>query len=186
MIGRVVGGYAIVKELGTGGMGKVYLGEHRRLGRRVAIKMLLEELARDPKICARFLNEARATSLIAHPGIVEIINCDLHEGRPYIVMELVDGESLATVMARVGPLASEIVTVGSVIGQVASALAAAHARGIVHRDLTPDNVFVIVARPAPAQVTIKIIDFGVAKLTGESRGQAARTEPGTVLGTPAY
>ena len=186
MIGSVVGGYAIIKELGTGGMGKVYLGEHRRLGYRVAIKMLLAEVARDPAICARFFNEARATSLIGHPGIVEIINCDLHEGRPYIVMELLDGESLAGVMARVGPLAGEIVTVGSVIGQVASALGAAHARGIVHRDLTPDNVFVLVAGTAPVQVTTKILDFGVAKLTGDSRGQSARTEPGTVLGTPAY
>jgi serine/threonine-protein kinase len=186
MIGRVFAGYAIVSEIGAGGMGRVYLATHRRLGRRAAVKVLLPEFASDPEIAARFFDEARATSLIDHPGIVEIYNCGSLDDQPFIVMEHVDGESLATIVARTGPLAGEPVTVASLLGQVASALAAAHAAGIVHRDLTPDNVFAILEREPAPRLSTKTLDFGVAKLAVDRRAPGAGTRPGTILGTPAY
>jgi serine/threonine-protein kinase len=187
MIGRVFGGYALIKEIGTGGMGKVYLGEHHRLGRRAAVKVLLPALARDEEIAARFFNEARATSLIRHPGIVEIYNCDVLDGQAFIVMELLDGESLEVALARVAQLAAEPGTVASVLGQIAAALAAAHAQGVIHRDLTPGNVFLLAGRGgAGPSIATKILDFGVAKLAAEWLGPGASTRPGAVLGTPAY
>jgi serine/threonine-protein kinase len=186
MIGRVFAGYAIVSEIGAGGMGRVYLAEHRRLGRPAAVKVLLPELISDPEIAARFFDEARATSLIEHPGIVEIYNCGLSDDQPFIVMEHVSGASLASVVERVGPLVGEPATVVSLIGQVAGALAAAHGAGIVHRDLTPDNVFAVVTREPAPRLTTKTLDFGVAKLAVDRRAPGAGTRPGTILGSPAY
>src|SRR3954447_18603179 len=141
MIGRIIGSYSIVDKLGSGGMGEVYLAEHRRIARRAAIKFLLPSLSRDSDVVARFFNEARATSVIRHPGIVEIFDCDVVEDRAYIVMEYLEGESLAGALNRVGSFAGETASVASVAGQIASALSAAHAKGIVHRDLKPENVF---------------------------------------------
>jgi serine/threonine-protein kinase len=183
MIGETVGSYRIVAKLGEGGMGAVYLGEHEHIARKAAIKVLLPELSANKQIVARFFNEARATSLIRHPGIVEIIDCSvLPNGNAYIVMEYLTGESLGSHLrahGRVPPSRALALT-----RQVAAALSAAHSQHIIHRDLKPDNVFVLAA-PDPSP--IKILDFGIAKLTqGGSREGSQTTRTGALIGTPAY
>jgi serine/threonine protein kinase len=186
MIGRTVGNYTIVDKLGSGGMGEVYLAEHRRIARRAAIKFLLPSLSRDGDVVARFFNEARATSLIRHPGIVEIYDCDVVDERAYIVMEYLDGESLGAAIARTGGFPGEVSSIASVAGQIASALAAAHAKGIVHRDLKPENIFLALQDGTEAPFVVKILDFGIAKLAGENHGVASHTRTGSLLGTPVY
>jgi len=187
MIGRSIGSYTIVGKLGSGGMGEVYLAEHRRMGRRAAIKFLLPSLSRDPDVVSRFFNEARATSVIKHPGIVEIYDCDVVDDRAYIVMEYLEGESLAGALQRVGSYDREIASVASVAGQIASALAAAHAKGIIHRDLKPENVFLALDEAGGGPFTVRILDFGIAKLAGDGViGAGPNTRTGSILGTPIY
>jgi serine/threonine-protein kinase len=188
LIGRTIGSYTIVDKLGAGGMGEVYLAEHRRIARRAAIKFLLPSLSRDSDVVARFFNEARATSVIKHPGIVEIFDCDVVDDRAYIVMEYLEGESLAGALNRVGSFAGEIASVASVGGQIAGALSAAHAKGIIHRDLKPENVFLAMEDGGDGNFTVRILDFGIAKLAGDSAigGGGSNTRTGSVLGTPVY
>ena len=166
----------------------VYLARHRHIGRDAAIKVLLPELTKNEDIVARFLTEARATAAIRHPGIVEILDCDIDSnGRAYIVMEYLRGESLANCLARARRSLSALPSVVSVGSQVASALAAAHERGIVHRDLKPDNMFLSTDGGARTPVVIKILDFGIAKLvSGNNEGNTHKTRTGSMLGTPAY
>jgi serine/threonine-protein kinase len=184
MIGRTVGGYVILERIGAGGMGEVYLGEHRRLERQAAIKFLLPGLSRDADLVTRFFNEARALSMIKHPGIVEVLDCDVLDDRAYIVMEYLVGESMGDVLARVGGLVSEARAVAAVLGQVASALDVAHAKGIIHRDLKPENLFFALDEQRPFGV--KILDFGIAKLASENVANTSFTRPGSLLGTPTY
>jgi serine/threonine protein kinase len=184
MIGQSVGGYTIVERIGAGGMGEVYVAEHRRLDRRAAIKFLLPGLSRDADLVSRFFNEARALSRIDHPGIVQVLDCDVLADRAYIVMELLEGESMAAVLARTTESPAEPRQAAAVAGQVASALALAHEKGIIHRDLKPDNVFFALGRQAPFGV--KILDFGIAKLATDNFGATSHTRPGSLLGTPAY
>jgi tRNA A-37 threonylcarbamoyl transferase component Bud32 len=183
MVGSSIGSFQIVSVLGQGGMGIVYVGEHRRIARRVAIKVLHPHLSNDPAIVERFFTEARATSVIRHPGLVEISDCDLlPDGSAYIVMELLEGESLGNHLASHGRLA--VPRALEVARAVADTLAAAHDKGIVHRDLKPDNVFVLA--PAAASITpIKVLDFGIAKLM-DAHGAAHKTRTGMMLGTPLY
>src|SRR5690349_19244442 len=138
MIGTVVGNYEIHKQLGAGGMGAVYLGRHKLIGRRAAIKVLLPELSLNQDMVNRFFNEARPTAEIKHPGLIEIFDFGWHNGAAYLAMELLEGESLAGFMKRERP-SLDFMT--GVCRQVASAVGAAHSAGIVHRDLKPDNVF---------------------------------------------
>ncbi len=181
MIGQVLGSYRIVAELGKGGMGVVYRGEHVQLGRPAAIKVLLPQMSSDPQIVQRFFNEARAASSIDHPGIVEIYDYGQDGGRAYIVMALLRGESLDhRLMRPIAPLEA-----ASLIAQVAGALAAAHARGIVHRDLKPDNIFLVPNELLPGGIQVKLLDFGIAKLAGEGAA-GHRTQTGVLIGTPAY
>ncbi|HEY5934417.1 MAG TPA: serine/threonine-protein kinase, partial [Kofleriaceae bacterium] len=183
MIGQVVGNYRISSELGRGGMGIVYVGEHVQLGRPVAIKMLLPQLSNDPGIVQRFFNEARAASAIDHPGIVEIIDFGYaQDGRAFLVMALLKGESLEARLQR-GPLPP--LEGASIVAQVVAALGAAHARGIVHRDLKPDNIFLAPNEMMPNGVQVKLLDFGIAKLAGD-RGGEFKTQTGMLIGTPAY
>ena len=186
--GAHLGAYTIVRPLGAGGMGVVYLARHRHIGRDAAIKVLLPELTKNEDIVARFLTEARATAAIRHPGIVEILDCDIDAtGRAYIVMEYLRGESLANCLARAPRSLSALPSVVSVGIQVASGLAAAHERGIVHRDLKPDNLFLATDGGPRTPVTIKILDFGIAKLvSGNNEGNTHKTRTGSMLGTPAY
>ena len=186
--GAHVGAYTIVRPIGAGGMGVVYLARHRHIGRDAAIKVLLPELTKNEDIVARFLTEARATAAILHPGIVEILDCDIDSsGRAYIVMEYLRGESLANCLARARRSLSALPTVVSIGTQVANALSAAHERGIVHRDLKPDNLFLSTDGAARAPITIKILDFGIAKLvSSNNEGNQHKTRTGSMLGTPAY
>jgi serine/threonine-protein kinase len=184
VIGESIGSYRIVAKLGEGGMGAVYLGEHKRIARRAAIKVLLPELSRDEQMIARFFNEARATSLIRHPGIVEVIDCDvLANGSAYIVMELLEGESLGRALRAGGRFPAGRARL--IARHIAEALAAAHAQGIIHRDLKPDNVFLVAG--GAGMEPIKILDFGIAKLirTDFDVGNY-RTRTGSLLGTPIY
>jgi serine/threonine-protein kinase len=186
-VGDQVGAYTIVRRLGAGGMGEVYLARHRHIGRDAAIKVLLPELSSNDDVVARFFTEARATAAIRHPGIVEILDCDVHKtGRAYIVMEYLDGENLAERLARAGSYANDLPAAGTILAQVASALGAAHARGIVHRDLKPDNVFLCGIPSSEALPTIKILDFGVAKLVVDDGQGRNKTRTGSLLGTPTY
>ena len=183
--GAQIGSYIIRRRLGAGGMGEVFLGEHRNIDRKAAIKLLLQEYSSNEEMVGRFFQEARAASRIKHPGIVEILDCDMHSsGRAFIVMEFLEGESLRDCLARVGrmdePAALEIVH------QIALALEAAHGKGIVHRDLKPDNVFLVSTTATPGPPVVKILDFGIAKLATEGDGGQQRTKTGNILGTPLY
>jgi len=183
VLGQTLGSYSILERLGAGAMGEVYLGEHRHLKRRVAIKLLAKELMSRPELLERFFMEARATSVIAHPGIVQIFDCEVDaDGRPYIVMEYLSGETLGRELARrQGPL--PVARAIRLARGIAEALEAAHEKGIIHRDLKPDNVFV---SPEPA-ATVKVVDFGIAKLVGELRAASLhQTHSGTIMGTPLY
>ncbi len=187
VIGETVGSYKLIAKLGEGGMGEVYLAEHRHIKRRAAIKFLLRELSSKADVVSRFFAEARAASVIEHDGIVEIYDCDVHrDGRAYIVMELLSGESLRAYLARVGRRDGDVPGALAAFRQMALALAAAHAQGIVHRDLKPDNVFLHLPPGRDGhQPQVKLLDFGIAKLIG--RGEAgSNTRTGQLLGTPLY
>ncbi|MEO8705343.1 MAG: HDOD domain-containing protein [Kofleriaceae bacterium] len=184
LVGQELGPFRIGALLGRGGMGAVYAAEHAVLGRRVAIKLLEPHLTVDPDALGRFVEEARAVNSIRHPNIIDITDFGNLEGRPYFVMELLEGETLGARIAQWGhlPLASTL----RICAQVASALTAAHDRGIVHRDLKPDNVFICNHPDYPDHV--KVLDFGIAKLmrpSGQS-GKKLSTQAGMVLGTPLY
>jgi serine/threonine-protein kinase len=186
LIGRSIGNYQIKAKLGEGGMGAVYLGEHPLIGKRVAIKVLLEELAAKEDIVQRFFNEAKAVNDIGHQNIVDIVDFGkirLDQYGPetvYFVMEFLDGESLSSRIRRQGLTAAETL---HVIGQCCSALTASHQKGIVHRDLKPENIFLCPRGSDP--LFVKILDFGIAKLTGDGP-TSSKTRTGLVIGTPAY
>jgi serine/threonine protein kinase len=183
MIGRTLGSYTIVERIGAGGMGEVYLAKHRRIERKAAIKLLLPALSRDADIVNRFFNEARATSLITHPGIVQIFDCDVFEDRAYIVMEYLEGGNLNAALARNGSF--EIPMAIWITGQIAGALSAAHAKGIIHRDLKPENIFLAQDPLRAGATVVKILDFGIAKLSDRT-GPSSHTRTGSILGTPIY
>jgi tRNA A-37 threonylcarbamoyl transferase component Bud32 len=178
-----IGYYQLESLLGEGGMGAVYLGVHRMTGRRVAVKMLRASLAERPDLNARFFNEARTTSFLTHPAIVRVFDVGKQpDGVAYMVMELCDGPTLAQLMKKE---ARHRVKLG-VLGVVADALTHAHAQGVVHRDLKPDNV--IVSRVGDV-VQPRVLDFGIAKVLESallSDAHAVKTRTGTAMGTPLY
>jgi len=184
MIGDVLGSYRVVSRLGAGGMGTVWLSEHQLLGSHAAIKVLLPEMSLHPKIVQRFFDEARAASRIQDPGIVRVLDFGWHEGRAYLVMEHLSGETLAERIARVHQMAP--VHAVRLLQQCAMAMAAAHARGIVHRDLKPDNIFLVPDAAVTGGERIKILDFGIAKLVDGSDPGISRTQTGVIMGTPAF
>jgi serine/threonine protein kinase/predicted ATPase len=182
LTGRIIGSYHVEARIGAGGMGEVYRAHDAKLDRPVALKLLSSAVAADADRLRRFHAEARAASSLNHPNILVIHDFGEVDGRPFIVSELVDGQTLRQRMEQ-GPLpVREAVDLAA---QVASALGAAHARGIVHRDIKPENIMI---RP---DGYVKVLDFGLAKLTSpDSAAQDAETEvrttPGMVMGTPRY
>jgi serine/threonine protein kinase len=183
--GDVIGPYRVLEFLGEGGMGTVFEVEHIALIRRYALKVLRTKvIERDAGAAQKFLREARTAARVRHANIVDVNDFGyLPDGRPYFVMELLEGQSLADLVAG-GPLPpGEVVTIAR---QLANALAAAHDRGVVHADVTPSNVLVVTTSEDPAtpgELHVKLVDFGLAELAGEG----LRDEnPEFVLGTPAY
>jgi predicted ATPase len=180
-VGKTISHYRLGERVGSGGMGVVFKAQDTRLGRSVALKFLPQEYARDPQRLERFQREARATSALNHPHICTIYDMDEHEGQPFLVMELIEGQTLQALAARRLPL-PEIVPV---VSQVAKALAAAHAAGLAHRDIKPENIMVRDDGYA------KVLDFGLARLLPSwviPADEAATevTDPGTLLGTVRY
>ena len=182
MLGETIGNFKIVRRLGRGGMGEVWLAEQQQLGTKVAIKVLLEAVPAGSEDVQRFFNEARAASVIQHAGITKIFDSGLlADGRAYLVMEFLDGEALASRIARGGMPFAQLAEIGR---QIASVLEATHAADIVHRDLKPENVFLIPDLEMPGGERVKVLDFGVAKLNGLLGAGSPKTF-GT-LGTPSY
>jgi serine/threonine-protein kinase len=184
MYGERVGPYTILRKLGEGGMGAVYEAEHGLLGRRAAIKVLHPAMSANEEVVARFFNEARATTVIADPGIVQIFDFGYHtDGSAYIVMELLPGESMATRLARVGRMAAR--DAFRLLRQVATSLEGAHTRGVVHRDLKPDNIFIVGDPAVTGGERTKILDFGIAKLA-DGDANRMKTRTGSLIGTPLF
>ena len=187
MIGKSLSHYRIIEKLGQGGMGEVFLAEDSHLNRRVAIKVLPDAFARDPERLARFEREAKLLASLSHPNIAAIHGLEKTDGSPFLVMELVEGETLAQRIAK-GPLAADEAL--EVCRQIAEGLECAHEKGIIHRDLKPANVKIT------PEGKVKILDFGLAKAFQEESASGdlshsptiteAMTRVGVILGTAAY
>jgi serine/threonine-protein kinase len=183
VIGRRISNFRIVAQLGAGGMGEVFLAEHEKIGTRVAIKMLQPHISANTEHVQRFFNEAIAVSKIHHAGVAKIFDVGFEEhGRAYLVMEFLDGETLAARIARLGRL--RLAMVSDIGRQITSVLEAVHRAGITHRDLKPDNIFMVPDSELASGERVKILDFGIAKLSDHSVGLTA-TASGS-MGTPAY
>jgi serine/threonine-protein kinase len=186
LVGQIIAErYHILKKLGEGGMGQVYLAEHVKMGRRSAIKVVNPAMMHDPDTIARFNREASNASRIAHPNVCAVYDFgETADGLVYLVMEFVEGEPLGTVLEREGALPLE--RAAAIFFQVAEALQAAHELGIVHRDLKPDNV--MIARGRGGAPLVKVVDFGIAKAVegpdGADRQKVTKT--GLVIGTPEF
>jgi serine/threonine protein kinase len=181
----LVGRYLITRKIGQGGMGAVYEATHTLIGKRVAVKVLLDKYARREAIVSRLEQEARLASSCQNEHIIDITDFGTTEdGRTFVVMEYLDGESLAECLAREHQLPEQRIL--GIVSQAASALAAAHAKGIVHRDIKPENLFLLRRRD---QDFVKVVDFGISKslrASDEAEEQPRLTQTGMVLGTPLY
>ncbi|HEY5281166.1 MAG TPA: serine/threonine-protein kinase, partial [Polyangia bacterium] len=182
LVGQTLGSFRVISLLGEGGMGRVYLAEHVLIGRRAAIKVLASEIAENEDFVSRFFTEARAVNDIRHPNIVEVTDFGTFGKQPYIVMELLDGETLEDRLVRVPVL--DLSTAARVVAQIAAAVGAGHDHGLVHRDLKPANIFLRNHPDYPDFV--KVLDFGIAKLVARDRNVQHHTEMGALIGTPAY
>jgi serine/threonine protein kinase len=181
LLGRTVDGrYRIEKKIGEGGMGNVYLATHVVLNRKLALKVLAGDMARNPEVVQRFQQEAQSATAIGHQNIIDIQDFGrLPDGTAYFVMEYLDGLSLTGLLEQEGAL--DVPAIIKIARQIAEALDAAHARGIVHRDLKPDNISVIQKGEDPRFV--KVLDFGIAKVGGAA---SRLTQTGVIFGTPHY
>ncbi|MFO0759326.1 MAG: serine/threonine-protein kinase [Byssovorax sp.] len=182
LIGRVIADrYRLIEPIGRGGMGIVYKVAHTRIGKLLAMKLLAGELSQSPEVVRRFKREALTVSRLQSPSTVQVFDFGVADGLSYLVMELVQGESLGRILQREGPISAT--RVGKIVVQICSSLAEAHAKGIVHRDIKPDNVMIVAG--ADGSDVAKVLDFGLAKLR-EAEGLGEVTSHGTVLGTPHY
>ena len=176
--------YRLMRLIGRGGMGSVWEGLHITLGNRVAVKFIETDYAESDEARTRFENEARAAARLQSKYVVQVFDYGvMPDGRPFIVMEYLAGESLDARLERIGKLSIEDTT--RIITQVSRALAKAHSAGIVHRDLKPENIF-LVSDEEEATDIAKVVDFGIAKFTDTSMGVSSSTRTGSVLGTPFY
>lgn len=180
--GTILGGsYRVTRLLGEGGMGSVYEAYHAGAGKRVAVKVMHRGLLAYPELSARFRREAKVTSELNHPHVVKVFDLGFGPaGEPYLVMEFLEGEDLHTRIEREGPL--PVGTVVQIVNQIASALAEAHAASVVHRDLKPDNIFLVRAPDAP--VFAKVVDFGVSKVLKVSATKLTVAQ--AIIGTPEF
>ena len=175
MLGKTVSHYRVVGKLGVGGMGVVYDAEDQRLRRRVALKFLPDELADDPDATRRFRREARTIALLNHPQICTVYEVDEHDGRTFIAMERLEGTNLKIFMARKTLDTAEIVDIAL---QIARALEAAHAKGVIHRDIKPGNIFVSEER------RVKVLDFGLARRVPTAESSGFALDGSTIMGRP--
>jgi serine/threonine protein kinase len=179
--GMRLGEYQLEQKLGQGGMGVVYAAVHPMIGKRAAIKILKKELCADPGQLERFVDEARVVNQIGHPNIVDVFAFgEMPDGRSYFVMELLKGESLRARLAKKRLTLDEV---RNIVKPLARALQAAHDKGVIHRDLKPDNVFLVEA--PDAEPTAKLLDFGIAKLAKNDH-RVEKTATGAIVGTPQY
>ena len=181
-IGTLVGEkYTVVKKIGQGGMGEVYLAKNDTLGQKVAIKFLIKRFADDENLVLRFLNEARSYCRVAHPNAVTLLEFGQHElGSLYIITEFVEGMSITETLKDSGLMSLEqTVDIGI---QIAEVLSAAHEQGVIHRDLKPDNIMLTPTKRG--RFVVKVLDFGIAKIVDDENGPA--TETGSVFGTPEF
>jgi serine/threonine protein kinase len=179
LVGRTLGGCRIETLLGRGGMGAVYRAQQESLGRAVALKVMLPGRDADPQFASRFQREARVVAALNHPHVVQVYDTGrADDGMLYLIMEFVDGRSLAQVIRDQGPLPIPVVL--AVIRESAEGLAAAHAKALVHRDIKPDNLMI------SADARVKVMDFGLARPTEGGSGDSALTMSGMILGTPNY
>ena len=182
LVGRVLADrYHILKRIGEGGMGRVYLGEHVKMNRQCAIKVMSPALVNDAESAARFAREASNAARIIHPNVAAVFDYGESDGLIYLVMEFVDGEPLARLLTREAPLALDRAI--DLASQIAEGLGAAHELGIVHRDLKPDNI--LVTRTRTGREVAKVVDFGIAKAIQEGVGEGL-TRTGQVIGTPEF
>jgi serine/threonine protein kinase len=184
VLGALLGNYRVVSELGQGGMGVVYVGRHEQLGHRVVVKVLRPEMSCNASMVRRFFNEAQAATAIRHPGIVQVFDFGTTEdGRAYFVMELLEGVTLAE---RLQQRRLEVVECCRIARQIANVLQAAHGAGITHRDLKPDNLFLVPDPEIVGGERVKVLDFGIAKLASEIYATNVQTRADLVMGTPSY
>jgi serine/threonine protein kinase len=184
MIGQTLGNYRVLAKLGQGGMGAVYLAEHPVLGRKAAIKVLLPELSRLKEAVSRFFDEARMTARLRHPALVDVFDFGaLPDGRAFLIMEFLEGECLEARINQRGPL--PVRQALAIARQIALGVSVAHAEQITHRDLKPDNIFLLPPAAGSREERVKILDFGIAKL-GRAGGGSGLTREGTIIGTPPY
>ena len=184
LVGQVIADrYHVVKKLGEGGMGQVYLAEHVKMGRRSAIKVMNAAMVHDPDAVARFNREASNASRITHPNVCAIYDFgETPDGLIYLAMEFIEGEPLTELLEREGALPVPRAT--AIFLQTADALQAAHDLGIVHRDLKPDNIM-LTSRKTSGEV-VKVVDFGIAKAVGGDQAGQKVTKTGLVIGTPEF
>lgn len=178
-----LGPYQIERMIGRGGMGVVYAAIRQDIGKRVAVKMM--DRVKSPVEHARFLREARACALVTHPGLVQLFDCQMTpEGAPYLIMELLEGQTLRTYLKEQPPLT--LAAAVCIARQVADALCAVHAQGIVHRDIKPENLMLVSAPGGGAEPVVKVLDFGIAKFLHNSPETYQSTGDNRLVGTIAY
>ena len=181
-----IGPFRVVRRLGQGGMGVVFEGVHEEIERRVAIKLLKSEFARDREVARRFFNEARAVNRVGHPGIVQVSEFGHQpDGTAYLVMEYLEGKTLRQLqLDHNGAL--PLFETTQLARQIAAALNAAHQKGIIHRDLKPENVMLVADDAVPGGLRAKLLDFGLAKVLTQAAVTLSKTPDHHIMGTPIY